>query len=134
MKFFGLDGKEYSVMLSSAKRYDENKSGLHLRAKELLKCIFPYDIIYEDITLPGTGKGTPLYADFFIPLRKIIIEVNGEQHFKHVHFYHKTKMDFFKSKNRDKRKSEWCEINGITLINLNYNQSNEQWEEIINAR
>lgn len=133
MKIIGLDDKEYKWSYKQSECSTESRSKLHLRARSLIAKIFPYDLVLEEVSLPGCGKFT-LYADFYIPLRKIMIEVNGEQHSKYVHFYHKEKLNFYKGVKRDKKKSEWCEKNDITLIYLNFDQSDEQWEHIINAR
>lgn len=133
MKIIGLDDKEYSWNYKQSQCSSESRSKLHLRARDLISKMFPYDITLEEVLLPGCGKSI-LYADFYLPLRKIMIEVNGQQHSKYVHFYHKEKLNFYKGVNRDKKKKEWCEKNGITLISLNFDQTDEQWEHIINAR
>lgn len=137
MKIIGLDKKEYNWSLSSSNLADESRSKLHLKARELLEEVFPYDRMHEDITLPGSNtrmRKSLLYADFFIPNRRLVIEVNGEQHSKHVTFFHKTKQDFIKAKMRDKDKSEWCENNGFKLVSLEFNQTIEEWRTLLNDR
>lgn len=132
MKVVGLDGKEYNWTLSSSKLEDSDRSGLHLKARTLLNDIFPFDIIYEDVSLPGSsikGRSSILFADFYIPIRSIIIEVNGEQHHKYVNFFHKNKLDYYKAKGRDLVKSKWCSLNNITLINFEYNETIEKWKQ-----
>ena len=44
--------------------------------------------------------------------------------------FHKTKADFISQKKNDREKSEWCELNGIDLIVLRYDQK-DSWEEQI---
>ena len=39
-------------------------------------------------------------------------------------------MAFFKAQARDKDKRAWCKLNHINLIELNYNESEEEWREI----
>ena len=135
MKVKGLDGKEHVWTLSSSSLKDDSRSGLHLKARQLLNELFPYDKIYEDVTLPGSNRQTrnsTLYGDFYIPIRSIMIEVQGNQHNEYVKFFHKTKHNFYKSLQRDKDKAEWCNINGITLIKLNHDQTVDQWRKCIN--
>ena len=137
MKILGLDGKEHKWTLESAKREDNTRSKLHLRARDVIKSIFTYDKIYEEVTLPGSRKSTRLsllYADFYLPLRKLIVEVNGSQHDNYTHFFHKDKLTFFKAKARDIDKKNWCELNSITIVYLNHDETDEQWGEKINAR
>lgn len=130
MKIIGLDDKEYSWIPSNNIVDTEKRSGLHNKAKVLLKELYPNDRILEELILPGTktnNRKSTLKADFFIPLRKLIIEVHGEQHFEFNNFFFANKMEFFKAKARDKDKKLWCDINGFTLIELNYNESIEEW-------
>jgi very-short-patch-repair endonuclease len=75
-------------------------------------------------------KSEILYLDFYIPLNKKCIEVHGEQHYEFTPFYHANKLSFLKAQKRDKEKKEWCEINGITYVELPYNLINE-WEHRI---
>lgn len=137
MKVIGLDNKEYNWSLGSSNLADTSRSKLHLKARELLEEMFPYDRMHEDITLPGSNtkmRKSLLYADFFIPNRRLVIEVNGEQHSNHISFFHKTKQEFMKAKLRDRDKAEWCEINGFKLVTLEYNQTVERWKELLNDR
>ena len=129
----GLDGKEYKLKLKSKPR--KNASKLHIRARELIKEIFPNDIIYEEILLIGSKKFNMknLYADFFIKTRKLVIEVHGKQHYEKVSHFHNSKLEFIQAKSRDARKIEWCNINDIIYIELPYGENNEQWaDRIIN--
>ncbi len=135
MKIKGLDGREHSWILESSEKTDDNRSKLHLRARELIKSMFPYDKFYEDVTLPGSSPArnkSVLYADFFLPLRKLMIEVNGRQHEEYVRFFHGDKANFKKSIARDKNKLEWCEINNIRLVYLNHNENDDEWRNKIN--
>ena len=131
MKVTGLDGKTYNLNSKSGKG---KRSKLHQRAKEVIDICFPHDRILEEVSLPGT-KGSYrrgiLRADFFIPNRNLIIEVHGQQHFKFNKFHFKDKLSFFRAQGRDKAKKEWCNINDITIIEFNYNESEEEWRDKI---
>lgn len=131
MKVIGLDGKTYSWTFSgNMPDYDDekNRSSLHLLARNILKSIYPMDRILEEVSLPGSNG---LTADFWLPLRKTIIEVHGEQHYKYIPFFHNTVLNFYHSKRNDKNKAEWCSINNIFLIELPFNESEQQWRKRI---
>ena len=56
-----------------------------------------------------------MFLDFYIPYKKIGIEVQGEQHFTPVKRF--GGIDYFKLQNeRDKKKKELCEKHGIKLF------------------
>lgn len=122
MKVTGLDGKTYSWKLNSKPRSTASKP--HKRCRALLKSLYPLDLILEEVSLPGSGK---LYLDFYLPLRRISIEVQGQQHENFIPFFHPNKLEFFKAKKRDKNKAEWCELNTIKLISLSDEESDDEW-------
>jgi hypothetical protein len=110
------------------------RSALHIKARALLKEMFPLDQICEEVELPGER----LYADFFLPLRKFVVEVHGEQHFKYNSHFHGSLQEggmkeFTDSIKRDVRKAKWCEINNIVLVVLPYNKEAE-WKNLIANR
>ena len=107
----------------------ENKSSYHLKARSLIKNIYPTMQILEEVPI-SLRKSETLYLDFYIPLIKTCIEVHGEQHYKFVSHYHNNKLAFLKAQKRDKEKQEWCRINGIYYIELPYNLE-EKWANII---
>jgi hypothetical protein len=136
MNIIGLDGKEYRINFNKS-RVSTNCSKLHIRARDLLHTEFPYDKIYEEVALPGTKNERqikPLMADFIIPLRYIIVEVQGEQHYKHNSFFYYNKLEFYKAQSRDRNKVRWCELNQIKLICLPFNENDGQWLERIRNR
>lgn len=136
MKAIGLDGKEYpwNVVKYTGK---EACSSYHLRARNLLNKLYPYDIAYEEVVLPGIKteiSNRVLVADFYIIRLKLMIEVQGEQHYKFVQFFHANKLEFFRAKRLDSLKKQWCELNGITLVELPYNETDEEWAVRIRDR
>ena len=136
MKVIGFDKRSYNINFSKAshKSFRDNKSAYHTRARELISKIFPFEIVYEETTLPGSRtRGTGLlYADFIIPKLHIMIEVHGEQHYKFSKFFHKTKKGFQEHKRRDLKKIEWCELNEITMIVLPFDKE-EEWPKILKS-
>ena len=72
-------------------------------------------------------KGGRYRFDFYLTDYNIIIEVDGEQHFRQVNLYQKTKSDFLKTQEHDRRKNSYCLANQIPLYRIPY------WE-IINIK
>lgn len=132
MKVVDLDGNysDWNLKGYIAKGKLQNKSSLHIQARDLLLELFPTLQILEEVPI-NPRKSETLYLDFYLPLIKTCIETHGEQHFKFVSFYHNNMMNFIKSKKRDADKKEWCEINNIKYIDLSYNTSIDQWKEKI---
>lgn len=146
MKVKGLDGKIHNLNLTGhvpLNSDDRPRSKFHLAARALLKEIFPYDLLLEEVLLPGSGG---LFLDFYIPSRNIAFEVHGQQHYKHVDFFHDSitgydgtknvefNTGYWASKRRDMDKRTWCEINKITLIELPFNEDLNGWRRRINDR
>lgn len=134
MRILGLDGKEYSWIPSNNIVDTDKRSDLHKEAQKLLKEKYPHDRILEELVLPGTkteNRKSVLKADFFIPVRNLIVEVHGSQHVEFNNFFFKNKMEFFKAQARDKDKKKWCELNEFTLIELFYNESIDEWRNKI---
>lgn len=128
----GLDGLEYIWKPESYHGERENSSGLHKRARELVKKLFPFYKINEEVQLVGvTGK---LYIDMYIHPLRLCIEVQGPQHYKFNSFFFASAKDFRKAKQRDIMKSDWCELNNLDLVCLPYNENDEQWELRIKNR
>lgn len=125
MRVVGLDGKTYNWVFAGQTCDEvENRSGLHLKARKLLKQLFPLDRVMEEVHLPGSQN---LRLDFFLPIRMMAIEVHGQQHYEYSPFFHGTKMNFIDSKRRDANKKQWCQNNDINLIELPYNESEDKW-------
>lgn len=60
-------------------------------------------------------------ADFFIPLINLIIEYNGEQHYKPVKWFGGAKK-FHNQQQRDKNVRDYCRENNIKLLEIPYLQ------------
>ena len=116
MKFVCLDGSTISVNVN-AKDYIRHKSRSEFQAKvkTVLRELYKnYDIL-EDFPIPNSGN---LSLDFFVPMLKLAIEVDGIQHTKFVPMFHRSRQDFVTQTKNDGRKQEWCEMNGIRLIRV----------------
>ena len=133
MKVKGLNGRDYTIPLKKYMGNNRSKVSIyHVQAREIIQDMFSGYNILEEVKLPGTvnpSKRSALFIDFLIPNLKIGVEVHGQQHFKYTPFFHKSKAGFMKARARDRDKSEWCEINDITLAVLRYDSSPEYWRQ-----
>jgi len=125
-----LDGQVHNWLLTGnmAKGKIDNRSSLHLAARKIISSHFPTLQVLEETPIPLRRNET-LYLDFYIPLKKICIEVHGEQHYKFVPFYHTNKLNFLKSQKRDREKQEWCELNNIQYIVFKFDEDENLWNE-----
>lgn len=132
MKVKGLDGQIHTWQITTKNKYESpNKSEYHLEARALLKQLFPKFILLEEVFLPGCD----LYADFYIPLVNIVVEVHGEQHYEYNEFFHGSKSNFLAGKQRDNNKRLWCELNNISYVELPHYESIKEWRErIVNRK
>lgn len=64
--------------------------------------------------------GELLRLDIYIPIKNIGIEFDGIQHFERNEHFHRTKEDFERTQQLDKRKNELCDELGINLIRFQY--------------
>lgn len=66
----------------------------------------------------------PLLFDFYLPKYRLCIEFDGEQHIRPIKIFG-GEDTFYKIKNRDKIKNEYCLNNNIRLIRFNKNNKKE---------
>ena len=127
MTYAGLDGKEYKVNLSKHLEQSPNKSKLHLQVREFLKTTFPMFTVFEEVSIKGFPKRSTYFFDFMIPGLRKIFEPNGQQHYKHIGFFHDTKLAYLKARQRDKLKQDWCILNKFTLYEFRFDETEEDW-------
>lgn len=68
---------------------------------------------------------TKLFFDFYLPELKLVIEVQGQQHYSFNKFFHKGKDEFEWQKYRDTLKVQWASNSGIKLLSIKYNEVNK---------
>ena len=90
------------------------RSKIQFDIGQIIKKRYPLDPVLEDITIPDTR----LSLDFFIPHRKLAVEVQGEQHDQMNPYFHKSNAEFEEQKERDELKRFFCELNGIKLLEI----------------
>lgn len=90
----------------------------YLKEKEI---IFDYQFKFEEFSR--------LSFDFYIPKQNILIEFDGEQHYKPVKYFGEEK--FKRQKINDEKKNKFCSENNITLIRIPYWEI-ENIEQLLN--
>lgn len=102
-------------------QHTDKDSRLELKAKFILEHVFkkPFvkvrpDFLYNDVT------GYNLELDLYNPDLQLAVEINGDQHYKFIPFFHRNKDAFTKQRYRDEMKKWKCKEAGITLISVPY--------------
>lgn len=96
-------------------------SKLQNSVKQLLAETLPEYIRYHENYRPdwlATGYGGRLELDFFIPVLKLAIEVQGHQHASFVEWFHGDESEFARQRERDDQKRIACEVRNINLIEI----------------
>lgn len=126
-----LDGKRVKWQIKGKEVVQDNRSrsSLHIEARRLIKIRFPTMQVLEEVSVP-IKYGKTLYIDFYIPLRKLAIEIHGEQHYKYNTMFHKSSADFLNQRINDRDKQAWCELNSIQYIVLPFNTI-DTWNQIL---
>src|SRR5687767_9869583 len=130
MKVVDLKGRSHPFNVGKYTVYANEtrpRSALHLRAREILKSEYPTDVLLEEVPVPGEH----LFLDFFLPLRKLVVEIHGEQHYVYNSFFHASKRDFLVGRQNDSRKKQWCDVNNFSIVVLPYDESDREWLERI---
>lgn len=83
---------------------------------EVIKSAFPNFKVHRQYYIKLEGQR--LFFDFFIKELNILIEVQGQQHYKFSKFYHGSLRGFYNSKKRDNMKKYWAAENGYCLVIL----------------
>jgi hypothetical protein len=130
LKIITLDNVELTWKPKS--NIKETASSLHKKAEVLLREIFPAITFCSEVSIP-VKKWKTLYLDLYIPLLQTAIEVHGEQHFKYNKHFFVSKKDFAQYRRNDTIKRDWCEINCIRLIELNFNEDEDEWRRKIRS-
>ena len=79
----------YKKSFGSSKRWKtQNALG------KAMKLLFPSKKVYEEVYFPWAqaSSGALLQYDFCIPEHKLLIELNGEQHYFFTPYFHRTKL------------------------------------------
>ena len=96
----------------------------------LLKKAFPSAKIISEHFVNYTGN--QLFFDFYLPAMNILIECQGEQHYKFVTHFHGTQAEYKVAKRRDQLKREWAKQEKIPLLEIKFNKRPETPMELFN--
>lgn len=96
----------------------KRKSKLAIKIENLIKQSFPNFRYITEYSIKV--EGSFLYFDYFIPELNLFIEVNGQQHYNFILFFHKNKMSFADQKYRDILKNQWVIDHKLKLLSLSY--------------
>ena len=113
---------------NQSKKRGRNKSAPHKAAISFLLTVFPGTTIQEEVTVEGPNG--PLYLDLYLPKIPLIVEVHGEQHYKHIPFFHKTLGQFLLAQKRDRDKIEWANSNEIPIV-IFPSDKQETWHNLL---
>lgn len=72
-----------------------------------------------------------LRFDFYLPVQQVLIEYDGEQHFKPIAYFGGEKAYSIR-KQHDEIKNQYCKSNNIKLIRIPYTTSEEQLVQLLN--
>lgn len=126
MKFISTEGRIFAVDIRPSRwprrSYETSKSEFQWYIGNLVEAIFPNELILEEFYVPYDR----LYIDFFLPRKKLAVEVMGEQHYAFSAFFHGSMENFKKAQERDNRKSLWCTMNDIRLIKVRDGDTEEE--------
>lgn len=90
--------------------------------KQVKEILEEYGIAFEqEKNLPYLEYKKPLYFDFYIPYYSVAIEFQGPQHFRPIEFFG-GKEAYNEQVQRDNIKREWCRLNEVELIEINFYQ------------
>lgn len=90
------------------------------RVREALSEAFPNTTILAEEYVPY--KGIRLFFDFYLPSLNLYVEVQGIQHTEFNSHFHVDAAAFRAAKKRDALKKEWCSLNDVTLVCINYDE------------
>lgn len=122
MKFLTLKGREVKIQIQPSqyplRSRETSRSAGQYHLGRQLATLYENIVILEEFGIPDSR----LSLDFYVPTRKLALEFQGEQHDEYNTFFHNSKADFTRQKERDSDKRRWCELNEIRLIEVRDNK------------
>jgi hypothetical protein len=73
-----------------------------------------------------------LFFDFYIPALNLLVECQGEQHYKYVPYFHGSKAEYKLHVQRDALKREWAKQQKITLYEIPFNKRPKSAAQLFN--
>jgi len=116
--FTTLQGRKKSIKnVSKYKvKWDaKSRSKFQKAAKDFLRPYLENHLVFEEFPVAGTR----MTFDFYIPAKRLAIEIDGEFHHSYNSHFHGHKLKFLGQVQRDLMKEEFCELNDIHLLRIN---------------
>jgi hypothetical protein len=115
MKVLGLTGRTYYWSPKRINWTSKSRSDLQFKCKLILNSYWANDIISEEQVVPGTK----MRFDFVNFSKKIILEINGQQHYTYnKHFHKKNIFNYTDSINRDNKKKKFALMNDFMFLEV----------------
>ena len=105
-------------------------SELETQVLKMLKEVFPKYRVTEQYSV--YYMGTQLFFDFYIQALNVLIECQGEQHYKFVPHFHGVQTEFKGSEKRDQLKREWAKQENISLLEIKFDEMPKTSKELFN--
>lgn len=81
-----------------------------------------------------SDRGTRLELDFYLPKFKIAVEVQGQQHYTYIEYFHKDHDGFKKRLKDDVYKKDYCRTNSIEFIEISSDSDFYDFKNYIELR
>ena len=117
MTFLDLKGRERKLKNARRSIIDWHKLTRSKFQDATKKFLYPFwkdDQVFEELRIVGTL----MRFDIYNHSKKIVIETVGRQHAQYVKHFHGNRTGFLKQVKRDLLKHDFCELNGITLVEI----------------
>ena len=92
----------------------KSRSKVQRQVKKFLKDYWSKCIVYEEFPVYGSRMS----VDILNATKKNAVEVQGRQHDEYNKFFHKNKINYLYSMERDFNKKKWLEQNDFQLVEI----------------
>jgi hypothetical protein len=135
MKFLNLDRKWREINIHDYKIdwHAPSPSKYQKSVKDFLFQFWGNHICCEEFAFRALPSSPPLRLDFYNITKRVVVEADGDAHFRKNDHFHKEKNSFHDSVNRDLIKEEFLRINKIKLVRIyttDFPLSKEKLEKI----
>lgn len=118
MTFLDLKGRKKSIKKPSKYLIDWQGKSLSKFQEAVKAFLFDYwenQYVFEEFPVAGTRSRFDIYN----ASQRVVVEANGTQHGSYNKFFHRgSKMNFLGQVKRDLDKQAFCDLNGITLVEI----------------
>lgn len=117
MTFLNLKGRKKTLKRATKYLVDWEKSTRSKFQDAVKQFLFSYwkrDMMFEEFPVVGSR----MKFDFYNASKRVVVESVGRQHMEFVPHFQKTRMNFLGQVKRDLDKQAFCDLNGITLVEI----------------